>query len=272
MSGLLRKWLLDTAILNRLDQDLWIHIDEHIKAAATKPTRTTTRTTTTTPPLWRETCFHSQDVTYNVEMVRCLCFSSPLRLPPVRVSLCSCPGTCFIHQTGLELTEIHLPECWDQRCVPPLPDCLWYLCHLLSPHCIHPLVVWSELTLKVLPDPKGFVQMLYTPNMGSLDWLTAQEEVIWGSSRALFLSALDKADQKAVDHSPNRGCTVASLTDHASGSACGSLCFSCLHSTALEEGWGKFSLCHTWVSGFVTEVRGVNLTHESQDLSQKWEV
>jgi hypothetical protein len=28
-----------------------------------------------------------------------------------RVSLCSpsCPGTCFVDQAGLELTEIHLP-------------------------------------------------------------------------------------------------------------------------------------------------------------------
>jgi hypothetical protein len=36
-----------------------------------------------------------------------------------RVSLCNspgCPGTCYVDQTGLELTEIPLPlppECWD---------------------------------------------------------------------------------------------------------------------------------------------------------------
>ncbi|KAM7320530.1 hypothetical protein ACRRTK_020973 [Alexandromys fortis] len=34
------------------------------------------------------------------------------------VSLCSpvCPGTCFVDQADLKLTEIHLPlppECWD---------------------------------------------------------------------------------------------------------------------------------------------------------------
>jgi hypothetical protein len=43
-----------------------------------------------------------------------------------RISLCSlgCPGSSFIDQAGLELTEIHLPlppECWDLRCAPPPP-------------------------------------------------------------------------------------------------------------------------------------------------------
>ena len=46
---------------------------------------------------------------------------------PYRVYICSfgaCPGTHPVDQADLELTEICLPqppECWDQRCAPPLP-------------------------------------------------------------------------------------------------------------------------------------------------------
>ena len=44
-----------------------------------------------------------------------------------RVSLCSpgYSGTHIVDQAGLELIEIHLPlppDCWDQRCAPPLPS------------------------------------------------------------------------------------------------------------------------------------------------------
>lgn len=31
------------------------------------------------------------------------------------------PGTDFVTQASLELTELHPLECWDPRCVPPLP-------------------------------------------------------------------------------------------------------------------------------------------------------
>lgn len=54
-------------------------------------------------------------------MLFCFCFFE------IGVSLCispDCPGTCFEDQTGLKLTEIHLPllpECWHLKCVPPPP-------------------------------------------------------------------------------------------------------------------------------------------------------
>ena len=74
--------------------------------------------------------FHQQQV--------CVHYSTPtpalviylFGVVPDRVSLCSpgCPGTHSVDQAGLELTEICLPpcpECWDYRCLSPLPSYLF---------------------------------------------------------------------------------------------------------------------------------------------------
>jgi hypothetical protein len=96
-----------------------------------------------------------------------------------RVSLYSpgCPGTHFVDQADLELTEIHLPlppECWDWRPAPPHPACIifctnqkltlglqkWALSLRMTSFLSHPSVI--QVWLSVGKQAESRVTMVFS--------------------------------------------------------------------------------------------------------------
>ena len=81
---------------------------------------------------WQSYSWDDKSVTHRDRKMRCLsCKQGKVLFCFIfvfwnRIPLCSpgCHGTGFVAQAGPEVTEIHLPlppECWDERCAPPLP-------------------------------------------------------------------------------------------------------------------------------------------------------